>query len=121
MSPISPARMISTILRTGEEYKKVWPTIKTRFLRLAISMSSSHSAEEEAIGFTVPDWLREEAARIRTQVTDSGVHVVGDLDELTPLDVLGADPGSVSAEAQLDAALTALDRTVRQAKRIRSG
>ena len=94
---------------------------KRRVKAVGKHLLPAHRAEEEAIGFTVPDWLREEAARIRTQVTDSGVHVVGDLDELTPLDVLGADPGSVSAEAQLDAALTALDRTVRQAKRIRSG
>ena len=47
------------------------------------------------------------------------MHVVGDLDDLTPLDVPGGDPDTVSAEAQLDAALTALEGTLRQARRIR--
>ena len=80
----------------------------------------AHRSQEEAIGFTVPDWLREEAVLIRSQISGSGVHVVGDLDDLTPLDVPGGDPGSVGAEAQLDAALTALEGTLRQATRIRA-
>ena len=56
---------------------------------------------------------------IRSQISGSGVHVVGDLDDLTPLDVPGGDPDTVGAEAQLDAALTALEGTLRQATRIR--
>jgi hypothetical protein len=92
---------------------------KRRVKALGKHLLPAHRSQEDAIGFTVPDWLREEAVRIRSQISDSSVHVVGDLDDLTPLDVPGGDPGSVSAEAQLDAALTALDGTLRQATRIR--
>jgi hypothetical protein len=79
----------------------------------------AHRAEEEAIGFVVPDWLRDEAEAIRAQITAGGVHVVGDLDDLTPLDVPGADPAAVDADAQLDAALAALEATLRQTTRVR--
>jgi hypothetical protein len=92
---------------------------KRRVKAVGKHLLPAHRGEEDPIGFAVPDWLRAEAARIRAQISDSGVHVVGDLDELTPLDVPGADPASVGAEAQLDAALTALDAALRQTTRIR--
>ena len=79
----------------------------------------AHRDEEDAIGFSVPDWLRAESARIGEQVAASGVHVVGDLGDLTPLDVPGVDPASVDADAQLDAAFAALEAAVRQATRLR--
>jgi hypothetical protein len=93
---------------------------KRRVKAVGKHLLPAHRPQEEAIGFTVPDWLREEAVLIRSQISDSGVHVVGDLDDLTPFDVPGGDPDSVSAEAQLDAALTALEGTLRQATRIRA-
>lgn len=79
----------------------------------------AHRDQEDAIGFAVPDWLHAEARRIRDRISSSGVHVVGDLDDLTPLDVPGVDPATVDADRQLAAALAALEGTVRQATRIR--
>jgi hypothetical protein len=78
-----------------------------------------HRPAEDAIGFVVPGWLRDEAEAIRSQISAGGVHVVGDLDELTPHDVPGADPATVDADAQLDAALAALEATLRQTSRVR--
>ena len=79
----------------------------------------AHRDQEDAIGFTVPPWLHAESTRIREQVAGSGVHVVGDLDDLTPLDVPGIDPAAVDAGAQLDATFAALEAAVRQATRLR--
>jgi hypothetical protein len=92
---------------------------KRRVKALGKHLMPAHRAEEEAIGFVVPDWLRDEAEAIRAQITAGGVHVVGDLDDLTPLDVPGADPAAVDADAQLDAALAALEATLRQTTRVR--
>jgi hypothetical protein len=80
----------------------------------------AHRSAEEAIGFTVPDWLHQRAEGIRSELAGSGAHVVGDLDDLTPLNVPGTDPGTVDDGPQLDAALAALDGVLRQAKRIRA-
>jgi hypothetical protein len=88
---------------------------------VAKHLMPDHRSEESPIGFPVPEWLRREAADIRTQIEHSGVHVVGDLDDLTPLDVPGVDPDSVDAGAQLDAALAALEATLRRVNRIGPG
>jgi hypothetical protein len=79
----------------------------------------AHRPEEDAIGFVVPEWLRQESEDIRAQIAGSGAHVVGDLDELTPLDVPGVDPGSVDVPAQLEAALAALEATLRVVPRVK--
>ena len=71
-------------------------------------------AQEDAIGFVVPEWLRQESEDIRAQIERSGAHVVGSLDELTPLDVPGVDPDSVDVAAQLEATLAALEATLRR-------
>jgi hypothetical protein len=43
---------------------------------------------------------------------------VGDLDDLTPLDVAGIDPTQVDDRAQRDAAVAALAGALRQVRRI---
>ena len=78
---------------------------KRRIKAAAKYLMPEHRREEDAIGFVVPDWLRQEAEDIRVQIERSGAHVVGALDDLTPLDVPGVDPGSVDVSAQLEAAL----------------
>lgn len=96
---------------TVQEYKR-------RFKAMAKHLLPEHRRAEDPIGFTVPRWLRDEAAKITTDLARSGVHVVGDLAELTPLDVPGVDPETVGVEAQLDAAVAALVHTLRRAKGI---
>lgn len=92
---------------------------KRRVKAVAKHLMPAHRAEEDAIGFVVPDWLRGDADSIRHQLERSGVHVVGDLDDLTPLDVPGVDAGAVDPAAQRDAALAALVATLRQVNRVR--
>ena len=81
---------------------------KKRVKSLAKHSLVHHRRDEDSIGFTVPAWLRANAQRMRKAIVDSGVHVVGDLAELEPVDVPGVDPGAVPAEQELEAAVKAL-------------
>jgi hypothetical protein len=92
---------------------------KRRVKAVGKHLMPAHRAEEDPIGFVVPGWLVQQSDEIRTQIERSGVHVVGHLHELTPRDVPGVDPDQVTAEAQRDAAVAALDATLRQVARIR--
>jgi hypothetical protein len=92
---------------------------KRRVKALAKHLMPAHRSQEEPIGFVVPGWLHQEAEDIRDQIERSGAHVVGGLDELVPLDVPGADPDAVDPSARLEAALAALEATLRQVPRIK--
>jgi hypothetical protein len=92
---------------------------KRRVKAVGKHLMPAHRKDEDPIGFTVPDWLRDEAAGIRGQLESSRAHVVGDLDDLTPLDVPGVDPEAVDPAAQRDAAVAALAATLRQVERVR--
>lgn len=92
---------------------------KRRVKAVAKHLMPAHRGAEEPIGFVVPDWLRHEADAIRQQLERSGAHVVGDLDDLTPIDVPGVDPEDVDPAAQRDAAIAALEATLRQVSRVR--
>jgi hypothetical protein len=92
---------------------------KKRVKALAKHVMGAHRAAEDAIGFTVPRWLRQESARIVTQLERSGAHVVGDLSELEPVDVTGVDPAKVDDSAQLEAAVAALTGVLHQVRQVR--
>ncbi|WP_126688253.1 hypothetical protein [Nocardioides ferulae] len=83
------------------EYKK-------KVKALAKHVLVNHKEHEDTIGFTVPRWLRKNADRIVARIADSGVRVVGDLADLTPVDVPGSDPSEVPAAQVRDAAVAAL-------------
>jgi hypothetical protein len=51
---------------------------------------------------------------MRRNVEETGVRVLGSLDDLTPVDVAGVTPDHVSVEEQLDAAVRALGRLLRR-------
>jgi hypothetical protein len=70
-------------------------------------------AHEPAIGFTVPAWLRKRSEDGVRRLAATGAHVVGSLDELTPVDVAGVDPGEVDLADQLDAAVEVLSVLLR--------
>jgi hypothetical protein len=91
---------------------------KQRVKALGKHVMGEHRHAEEPIGFLVPAWLREESKKVRNQLERSGAHVVGDLDDLAPLDVAGIDPTQVGDRAQLDAAVAALAGALRQVRRI---
>lgn len=63
---------------------------------------------EDPIGYRVPRWLTGEAERIRREIGESGVRVVGSLQDLAPTSVRGVDPDRVSAASQHDAAVAGL-------------
>jgi hypothetical protein len=99
--------------------KDLTPTeYKMRVKALGKHVMGRRRGEEEPIGFVVPEWLHEESKKIRIQLERSGVHIVGDLDDLIPLDVPGIDPRQVSDGDQRDAAVAALAETLRQVRRI---
>lgn len=92
---------------------------KRRVKGVAKHLMPAHRSAEDPIGFVVPGWLVQRSDEIRAQIERSGVHVVGTLDDLTPRNVPGVDPDQVTPEAQRDAAIAALEATLRQVQRIR--
>jgi hypothetical protein len=95
------------------------PAYKKRVKALAKYVMGGHRGAEDPIGFTVPTWLREESARVVTQVERSGARIVGDLADLEPVDVRGVDPAAVGDAAQLDAAVAALAGVLQQVRQVR--
>jgi hypothetical protein len=69
---------------------------------------------EEAIGFTVPPWVVDRAHTMRGVLAASGARIVGDLDDLRPVDVPGVDPDQANPDDVLEAALAALEGVVRR-------
>ncbi|MCW2844822.1 MAG: hypothetical protein JWN22_2738 [Nocardioides sp.] len=103
-------------LRTGDLGLKEY---KRRVKAVGKHLMPAHRGREEPIGFVVPGWLVQESTAIRSQIQRSGVHVVGHLDDLTPCNVPGVDPGTVEPAVLLEAAIAALEATLRQVERIR--
>lgn len=96
---------------TLQQYKK-------RVKALGKYVMSERRREEESIGFTVPGWLRRRADKAVKEIADSGVHVLGGLEELEPVNVPGVNPRKVNAEAQRDAAVAALAGALLQVRKI---
>src|SRR3954447_12493355 len=92
---------------------------KKRVKALAKHVMSGHRAAEDPIGFTVPPWLHQESAKVTAQIARSGAHVVGDLAELSPTDVVGVDPSSLGEDALLEASLAALSGVLKQVRQVR--
>ena len=68
---------------------------------------------EPPIGFEVPRWVARRADQQIRRLQALDPRVVGDLEELRPVSQPGADPASVTAGEQLDAAVAALAYLVR--------
>lgn len=75
---------------------------------LAKQVLAARKADEPAIGLAVAPWVRAHAAHMVSALAEDGVSLVGSWDDLTPVDVPGVDPASVSSELVLDAALAGL-------------
>ncbi len=81
---------------------------------LAKTILASHRSAEPAIGFKIPGWVRRLAAEHRVGLTSAGVRIVGDLADLEPVASPGVRPERVDVEAQLEAALHALQELLRR-------
>jgi hypothetical protein len=73
---------------------------------------AARRAQESAIGFVVDDWVRERADVMIERFKGLGIKVVGDLEELRPLDTPGVDPREVSVAEREEAAVAALTHLV---------
>ncbi|TIC84203.1 hypothetical protein [Nocardioides sp. GY 10127] len=85
-----------------------------RFKALAKYTLGADRDSEPRIGFVVPDWLAERSRAEVSALAGSGVRLVGDLDELTPVDTVGSDPETLPTEDLFDAALRALEQLLRE-------
>jgi hypothetical protein len=81
---------------------------------LAKKVLARRRVEEPPVGFPVPTWLPELSSRMILRLKELGVRVVGDLAELEPVAVPGVETGEVVSEPHLDAALDALEASVRR-------
>ncbi|GAA4371582.1 hypothetical protein [Nocardioides caricicola] len=90
----------------GEYARKVKQQLAKRVL-------AKRRGEEPGVGYEPSPWLRERAGQLVEQLRGSGIRVVGDLAELTPLAVSGARPGGLPPEEQLAAAVAAIEGLVR--------
>lgn len=91
-----------------EGYSKV---VKFGFAKRVLGAAR---AEERPLGMPVPDWVRGRASSMRDNVEETGVRVIGSLDDLTPVEVPGVTPDQVPVEEQLDAAVRALGQLLRR-------
>jgi hypothetical protein len=69
-------------------------------------------SEEPKIGFVVPGWLHDVAREVNASLAASGARVIGDLAELTPHDVPGVDPSTVTTEELLEVAVDTLAKVM---------
>lgn len=75
---------------------------------LAKQVLAARKSDEPAIGLPVAPWVAAHAAQMVDGLKEAGVSLVGSWDDLTPVDVPGVDPATVSPELVLDAALAGL-------------
>ena len=92
-----------------------WPDY-SRHVKFGIAKTilPRHRGAEPAIGFKVARWVRRLAEEQQAGLAGAGVRIVGDLADLEPVASSGVSPERVGVEAQLEAALHALEELVRR-------
>lgn len=75
---------------------------------LAKTVLAARRADEPALGLPVVDWVREQTSATVAALQVAGTRLVGDWDDLTPVDVPGIDPVQVPESEILEAALAGL-------------
>ncbi len=81
---------------------------KIRKRTLAKTVLAARRADEPTLGLPVADWVGEQTAATVGALRDAGTRLVGDWDDLTPVDVPGVDPAQVPESEVLEAALAGL-------------
>lgn len=98
-------------------YAEFSPVVKHRLAKFTLG---PRRAQEPSIGFDVPEWLPPVSERMVSRVRATGVRVVGDLADLTPVSAPGVDPAAVPAQEQLEAATAGMEGLVRALVRLRA-
>lgn len=75
---------------------------------LAKQVLAARKNQEPVTGLPVAAWVEKESRRMRRALARSGVRVVGDLDDLTPVEVPGVHPSDIDEREVSEAALSAL-------------
>lgn len=75
---------------------------------LAKEVLAARKADEPAIGLPVAPWVRDHAAHMVGALDELGIVPVGSWEDLTPVDVPGVDPATVSDSEVADAAVAGL-------------
>jgi hypothetical protein len=75
---------------------------------LAKSVLARRRKEESPIGLAVDEWVTRRAGEVVDGLSRQGLRIVGDLAELSPVDVPGIDPRTIGDEAKLAAAIEGL-------------
>ena len=81
---------------------------------LAKQVLAARKNQEPVTGLPVAAWVEEESRRMRRALARSGVRVVGDLDDLTPVEVPGVHPSAIDEREVSEAALSALAWAVQE-------
>lgn len=92
-----------------------WPDY-SRHVKFGIAKTilPERRREEPAIEFKAGGWVRRLADEQRAGLTATGARIVGDLADLVPVASAGVRPERVGVEAQLEAALHAIEQLVRR-------
>lgn len=92
-----------------------WPAYsKTVKFDFAKRLLATRRGEEPALGCPVEPWLEKRAASMRRNLAETGVRVVGSLDDLVPVDVPGVSPADLVTDEVLDVAVAALAEVLRR-------
>lgn len=121
ISPVNEsvgAASAEVLRRVNEELAQwdvPWPAYsKVVKFGFAKDVLASGRVHEPALGMAVPDWLVSRSESMRANVAQTGVRVIGTLDDLAPVEVPGTTPTDVPAEDQLAAAVRALAGVLRR-------
>src|SRR6478609_797827 len=92
-----------------------WPDY-SRHVKFGVAKTilPRHRGDEPAIGFKASRWVCRAAEEQQAGLVSTGVRVVGDLADLEPVAVAGESPHRIPVEAQLEAALHAIEELVRR-------
>ncbi len=85
---------------------------------LAKRVMSARKSDEPSIGLPVAGWVSEQSAQMVADLQQVDLTLIGDWEELRPVDVPGVDPQDVSPEDVISAAVAGLAGTVRRAGRV---
>lgn len=99
-------RQLNELLDEAGHTFPVGHSVRKQFL--AKTVLAARKSEEPSLGLPVRRWVREQSARMARQLSELPVTLVGDWDELEPVEVPGVSPADVPRDQVVDAAVVAL-------------